>query len=341
MQQSLSTLPGIQTACRAIADTLSADVLIFNGQTNRARADKLVTLVQGRKRRKYVLLVLVTSGGTAESAYRIARCLQGAYEHFTVLVPGWCKSAGTLCVLGANEIVMADCAELGPLDVQLAKRDELGETSSGLVLIEALGALKRQAFELYEEYMLQIKQHSGGLVSFKVATEIATRMAIGLSEPLLRQIDPIQVGETARSMAIAHAYGERLQVKSKNFDASALELLIEGYPEHGFVIDRREAAEIFRRVRSPNDNENALVAALAESAKYPNSSEQVLEYLTLDIVERKKRETRTVKPARRAGKSSSNARESGNAGNSRKAKTTNRSVPSGDAAPRIRLVKKG
>lgn len=338
--KTLSTQPKIQAACKAIANAQAADVLIFNSGTTRVSADSLVRLVQGRKRRKNVVLVLVTSGGTAESAYRIARCLQEAYEQFTVLVPGWCKSAGTLCVLGANEVVMADCAELGPLDVQLAKRDELGETSSGLVLTEAMNALKNQAFELYEEYMLLIKLHCGGLVSFKVATEISTRMAIGLSEPLLRQIDPVQVGETARSMAIAQAYGERLRVRSKNFSNEALELLIEGYPEHGFVIDRREAAEIFQRVRSPNDNENKLIDALANDGRYPNTTESILEYLTSAIVERKKHETSTAKPARSRSRKGSNARKPRNEGNTRKTKTASR-PPAAVSSDIVRLVKKG
>lgn len=246
-----------------------SDVIAFNGYTFQDFSDQFLDLVHARKRKTNVLFVLVSPGGTADAAYRIARCLQQSYENFTVLVPGWCKSAGTLCVLGAHEIVMMECAELGPLDVQLPKRDELGEMSSGLVLVEALRAMKQQAFQMYEEYMLQIKDKSDGLVSFKMATEIAAQMAIGLNEPIFGQVEPMQVGETFRSMRIARAYGSRLLVESKNSRPRTLELLVDSYPDHGFVIDRREAEKLFYRVREPNSEEVKLVKSLGDSFKYP------------------------------------------------------------------------
>ena len=34
-----------------------------------------------------------------------------------------CKSAGTLLALGADEIIMSNLSELGPLDIQLPDRD--------------------------------------------------------------------------------------------------------------------------------------------------------------------------------------------------------------------------
>ena len=44
-----------------------------------------------------------------------------------------CKSAGTILALGADVIIMSQYAELGPIDVQLQKEDEVGESTSGLV----------------------------------------------------------------------------------------------------------------------------------------------------------------------------------------------------------------
>ena len=330
-------LDKVKASCSAIAKKQSSDVIIFNGPTRRPVADELLDKVAKRKRRDNVLLVLVTQGGSAESAYRIARCLQEAYKHFTVLIPGWCKSAGTLCVLGANEIVMTDCSELGPLDVQLPKRDEIGESSSGLVLMEALRTLRDQTFSLFEEYMLQIKEHSSGLVSFKMATEIATKMAVGLAEPLFRQIDPIQVGDTARSMAIAEAYGKRLQIKSENFDDEALQLLIDSYPDHSFVIDRREAKQIFRRVRAPNANELAMVSALGRDVRYPKKDAATTEYLTPEI-ERNAHETRERGKGRKGATSKRLAGKPRDAGNTRRAKAAGRVTPQDANQDRLRIV---
>jgi ClpP class serine protease len=94
-----------------------------------------------RKRRKNAILILVTEGGDPDAAYRIARCFQEHYELFTCIVPGYCKSAGTLITIGAHELVMTDGGELGPLDIQMSKKDELWESQSGLTVAAALNAL--------------------------------------------------------------------------------------------------------------------------------------------------------------------------------------------------------
>lgn len=74
-------------------------------------------------------------------------------------------------------------------------------------------------------------------------------MTIGLLTPLASQIDPIRLAEVERSLRIANKYGERL--KTRNLREGALEELIVAYPSHGFVIDRDEARQIFKRVGLP------------------------------------------------------------------------------------------
>ena len=69
------------------------------------------------KKRKNVLVLLVTLGGDADSAFRIVRFLRRSYDKVTVFVPSLCKSAGTLICLGAYEVVIPEAGELGPLDV--------------------------------------------------------------------------------------------------------------------------------------------------------------------------------------------------------------------------------
>lgn len=273
----------LKKAANAAAVAHSVDVMFLNATLDRRLDERVITLVRKRKHAPGIVLVLVTPGGDADAAYRIARCLQDAYEHFTVLVPGYCKSAGTICVLGANEIVMSECGELGPLDVQFYKKDELGELSSGLVLPEALIALQERAFAMFEQYMLDVKARSNNMVTFKTATEVATKMAIGLFEPIFRQIDPMQVGEVARSMSIAQNYGERLRIKSRNFDAKCLDALTNNYPSHGFVIDRREAQLLFRHVRPPSKEETQLVDELGDRVRYPAPAD--FEYLSDELKE--------------------------------------------------------
>ena len=242
-------------------------------------------MVRGHQRRDNVLLILTTEGGDADAAYRISRVFQDSYSKFTAFIPGWCKSAGTLCALGASELVISDCGELGPLDVQLRRRDELGQYNSGLDVTESLRQVREQTFEAFESYMLDIIQRSYKAVSFKLASELAAKMAVQLYEPLCRQIDPLQVGEQARAMSVARSYGDRLLLRGQNVKDGMLQLLIESYPSHGFVIDRHEASLIFEAVREPTVAEQELADALGAAATIPSqtpvikyvSSEQVIE----------------------------------------------------------------
>ncbi|KAG8153848.1 SDH family Clp fold serine proteinase [Burkholderia catarinensis] len=265
-------------AARAVAQRLDCDIAVINSDIERNVDNDFILKVRTFKKAKNLLLFIVTPGGDADAAYRIARCAQDNYERFIAFVSGYCKSAGTLCVLGANEIVMSDQGELGPLDVQLFKKDELGEMHSGLVIGEALKTLQDQAFSMFENYFLSIKRRSGGIVTFKTATETAAKIVSGLFQPIYAQIDPTQIGDIGRSMTIAKDYGQRLHAKGQNFDTDTLNMLVESYSAHGFVIDRREAKELFNEVRAPEADEELLARRLAPASRFP-SPEPIIEFV--------------------------------------------------------------
>jgi len=269
----------IKPAANELSNACDCDVMIINGDIYPPLQDMVVREIKNRKnKKKKLVFLLATPGGLADSAYRISRAIQDNYEYASAIVSGWCKSAGTLCVIGANEVVMDDEAELGPLDVQIARKDELGERDSGLVLSEALSNLEHHAFSLFENFFLQIKTRSDGAITFKTATEISAQVTNGLFEPIYKQIDPNKIGEAARSLAIAEAYGSRLNILGKNLKNNALHNLTVGYPSHGFVIDRREAGELFRKVREPNQHEAALINVLGSIAGHPGG-EPLVGYL--------------------------------------------------------------
>jgi len=256
----------VSKAADVVAAKLDADVLFINAEFARGGVDKEVTqtVTSLKRRRKSVVAIIVSEGGDASAAYKVARTLQRCYKKFIALVPGWCKSAGTLCVLGAHELVMADDAELGPLDVQMRKKDELGESSSGLVVAGALESLQGHMFAQFQQFMLEIKNRSMNVISFKLASEIASKMAVSAMEPIYRQIDPLQIGEYDRYLKVAKDYGLRLTASGKNMTKENLLTLINTYPSHDFVIDRREAGELFSNVRTPHKEELELLALLDE-----------------------------------------------------------------------------
>lgn len=265
------------TIADRIAAETNTDVFVYNAPFSRGNDTDVIAQLRERKKRDNVLLVLTSSGGDADAAYRISRAFQSSYTKFSAFVPGWCKSAGTLCVLGAHEVIISDFGELGPLDVQLRKKDEIDEYGSGLAVTEALSQVQQQAFQVFERYMLRIKQKSLNSISFKLAAELAARMAVDLYEPISKQIDPVSIGDFARAMTIAQDYGRRLKVHSQNFTDEMLRFLVESYPSHGFVIDRMEATAIFKNAREPTPLEQEFADALGEFALIP-SDDGIIEY---------------------------------------------------------------
>lgn len=242
-----------------VADSLAADILLCNAGIERDLDEDIIRMCYARRRRKNIVLILVTEGGSADCAYRIARTLHCLYERFYCVISGYCKSAGTLVALGAHELIFGHHGELGPLDVQMTKKDELLESESGLTVMTALTALHEKSLLAFEHFFLQTTFHSGGRISVRTASQIATELTKALFAPISSQIDPLHVGEAWRSMTIAKAYGERLMQKSQNFTLEKLDDLISEYPSHGFVIDRLEAKKIFKKVRETTKDEQRLI----------------------------------------------------------------------------------
>jgi hypothetical protein len=282
-----------QKLIEQVSNMLDADIVLLNADLERGLDNEFIAGIKRTKQHRNLMLILVTSGGDADVAYRIARYAQDNYEKFIVFVSGYCKSAGTLCVLGAHQIIMCDQGELGPLDVQLLKKDDLGEMNSGLVIEEALRSLQYKAFIMFEQNMMAIKNKSRGQISFRLATEIATKISVGLFEPIIRQIDPVMIGDISRSMAIATEYGARLNITSKNLHENSLYTLVETYPSHGFVIDRRDAEKLFKNIRKPIIEEEVLVRILEPRSRYPVRSEYGLDFLSYS--EQNIKETRNGK----------------------------------------------
>jgi len=213
----------ITTIANHIADQLKADVILWNGPIQRPMDTSFIDAYTKKNKRENVFLVLVTAGGNPDSAYRIARCLQTQYSLFYLYVSGYCKSAGTLVASGAHELIVSDHGELGPLDVQMSKKDELWESQSGLTVRDTLTALQDNAFRAFENFFLDIKARGGGSITLKTATEIATQMTTGLFAPLYNQVDPLHIGEAGRAMSIAGHYGRRLLEVGQNIESRALD----------------------------------------------------------------------------------------------------------------------
>lgn len=248
-----------KVAAAATSVALDADLILYNAGVTRKNQAKLLRLLESRENRSpNVLLFLLTEGGDPNAAYKISRLLQEWYEKFICLLPGYCKSAGTMILMGAYELIITDDGELGPVDIQMSKKDELAQYQSGLTVLSALTALHEKAYLAWEYFFLQLESNAEGTITLKTAANIATGLTTGLFSPVYQQIDPLHLGEATRAMAIGTEYGKRLNRKHKNLRPGQLESLVAKYSDHGFVIDRVEAENLFYRVRRATADENAL-----------------------------------------------------------------------------------
>lgn len=256
-------------AVRAVREAYDADIYLYSAPIDDTGFSALTAEIakqRNESQRPNCLLILTTDGGLANSAYQIARILQNTYANFILYTPRYCKSAGTIIALGAHCIIMDVFSELGPLDVQLLNKDEIGNRKSGLLSRAAFDSLSDEAFQMFSKSMMGIKTSSGGLISFKLAADISWRLTAELMAPIFAQINPDVLGSDHRDLSVATSYGERLARISLNPKARAVHKLVTDYPSHDFIIDREEAATLFNRVDEPKTELYALVGLISDIA---------------------------------------------------------------------------
>lgn len=234
-------------------DISEYDNYVYIGSINRFGYQKLTKEIESRSNRQNkAILLLVTSGGDPDAGYRIGRALQHYYSgNVSLFIPSYCKSAGTLTAIAANYLYIGNHGELGPLDIQLLKMDELGARSSGLDIFKTLEQLENRIGPAFVRALSDIRESTG--ISTKMAADMASNLVHSIFSPIASQIDPLKMGEHQRATAVAMEYGQRLNALSQNLKNEAnINKLISQYPSHSFVIDRKEATEIFKNVSKPD-----------------------------------------------------------------------------------------
>jgi hypothetical protein len=239
---------------KEIVSKYDGDVILYFGGITREGYGKISDILEKKtKKSNKICLIIGTLGGNPDAAFRIARAIKHHYKkkHFDILIPDMCKSAGTLLCIGADSIIIGDRGELGPLDIQLSKPDEIFENMSGLDIVSAISSMENELLSAFKRYLLDLK--TGASLSTKIASDIATELSDSLISPIMSRIDPLTLGQHQRAIQIAMEYGERLNKMSESLKPGALIKLITDYPCHGFVIDRREARNLFKNVQYLNE----------------------------------------------------------------------------------------
>lgn len=188
-------------------------------------------------------VILQTPGGDIDAAFTITKILRKKADQVNIIVPLYAKSAGTLICIGADQILLTDLSELGPLDTQIWEQGQCNYTSA-LNGFKALEQVQLHAIETLDMTTKLIISNSGMTIS--EAVHLASDFSGKTSGKLYAKLDPYKIGEYARALEVGEQYGIMLLVRYMGWEKEKAEAtvksLVKQYPSHGFVIDQEELA---------------------------------------------------------------------------------------------------
>lgn len=171
-------------------------------------------------------LLLQSPGGDIDVAEKIIYMCRDRAKSFRVIVAESAKSAATLIALAADEIVMGNTSELGPIDPQIIITTAGGET------------IDRPAQSFLD-----------GLKAIRDEVDEAKGKLSPVYFPLLQQLDPALIDFCKKAVRRSRQFAEKWLLYSQCKDnpkqaSQTAEKLVdtERYLSHGTVIDYKEAA---------------------------------------------------------------------------------------------------
>jgi hypothetical protein len=146
--------------------------------------------------------------------------------------------------------LLADYAELGPLDAQYYDR-EREQIASALDEVQALERLHAFGLEAIDRTTFFFMERSG--LKITNLLPLSLEYVSDMMRPLFEKIDAVHYTQMARTLKVAEEYATRL-LRAEYPDKKAEHMarhLVEKYPTHDFVIDRDEAASFGLKTESP------------------------------------------------------------------------------------------
>ena len=208
------------------------------------------------------LAVLIDSfGGDAQSAYQIASILRRQCGSFVAVVPRFAKSAATLLSLGADKIILAEDAELGPLDAQVEDA-EREEPMSALDEVQALERLHAFSLQAIDSTVFLLIRRSGKKLD--TLMPMVFDYVSAFMRPLMEKIDSVHYTRMSRLLKVGEEYATRLlRHMYASEDATKIaRQLVNAYPDHGFVIDRTEAKALGLQIEVPSEEVEGILSRI-------------------------------------------------------------------------------
>lgn len=187
---------------------------------------------------KTIDVLIISNGGDPITSLRIMGLLRERFDHVAVLLPYVAYSAATILSLGADEIVMHQYSNLGPVDPQMtvSHRDASGKTEN----------LQFGAEDIVN-FIDFIKSDVG--VSDQQHLMSAT-------QPLINQVGALSIGSAKRSQRLSLALSEKMlssHIADPGKVSTIAKALNSSYYHHGYAVGRKEAVEIGLPIVNPSE----------------------------------------------------------------------------------------
>jgi hypothetical protein len=193
-------------------------------------------------------VILDSTGGPLDSAFRTILYLSRYAEYLNVYVPRKAKSASTLIAVGASTIFMSPFGELGPLDTQIRDPRNPTDYISALDCYQSVDYVREFGFSTLSQALKQLAAVTQGKLLLTDSLDAAAKFAIGSITPMLSQTRSLDFGAWGRSLKMGERYAQILISRGGQVEQAKSERiasrLVYGYTHHLFPIDITEASDI-------------------------------------------------------------------------------------------------
>lgn len=243
----------------------NADVLTYFGPIADGNEQLILNLIEDLAsqpaKRKRLLVVLTTPGGSAIAVERYVNIIRHHYDELDVLVPDYAYSAGTIWGMSADNIHMDYFSVLGPIDPQVRNKEGNWVAALGYLdkVNELLEKAKRKELTQPEFLILkdidlaelrgyeQAKAHTIDLLKKWLVKHKFKNWPVHRSDPALKG-QPVtldQKTQRAEEIAAALSDNNRWKTHGRPIDIHTLKELKLEIEDYSNVADRRNLVRAY------------------------------------------------------------------------------------------------
>ena len=126
-----------------------SDLLPFSDQLSNLKGEAIDVIIE-------------TPGGFAEVVEDMVKLLRRKYEKVGIIIPGYCKSAGTIFSMAGDEILMGSMSALGPIDAQIMFNNKRFSAEAFLEGLEKIKGEVMSSGKLNAAYIPMLQNLSPG-----------------------------------------------------------------------------------------------------------------------------------------------------------------------------------